>query len=95
MTIDTESAEIVTESAKHVPNSIGRLDPIVNAIRFGNYSEAEKLLEAESERVAHQYEQAVEASMRLGVKFREIEFFRGRVHVSHEFRQLCTMEVGG
>ena len=78
---------------KIVPNSIGRMDSIVNAIRLGDYDIASKLLEAESARVSLQYEKASEAKMRLEAKVKEIEFFRGRFHVSHEFRLACTEEV--
>lgn len=78
---------------KHIPNSIGRLDPVTQAIRLGDYEIANKLLEAESARVSLQYEKASEAKMRLEAKVKEIEFFRGRFHVSHEFRLACTEEV--
>ena len=79
--------------SKHVPNSIGRLDSIVNAIRLGDYEVANKLLELECIRVSKKYYASIDEFAKLQAISHEAEQFRIDFYSSHEFRLACTEEV--
>jgi len=80
--------------SKLVPNCIGRLDDLVNAIRNEEYFTSAVLLNKEVERVEMKAQASYEAFRKDDARRREITNFRDSFS-NHEFRQSCTKEVGG
>jgi hypothetical protein len=79
---------------KLVPNSVGRLDNLVGAIRTEMYFTAATLLNKEIERLEKKAKASHEAYMKDCLRQKEVEYFREYFR-DHNFRLKCTEEVGG
>ena len=81
------------DKSRLIPNSIGRLDPVTQAIRLGDYDIANKLLELECIRVSKKYYAAIDECAKLQEISKEVERFRREFFADHFFRLACTEEV--
>lgn len=80
--------------SKLVPNCVGRLDDIIDAIRKEEYSNSTVLLNKEVERLEQKSRATYQAWLKDDLRRQEVEWFREQFR-HHDFRQACTKEVGG
>lgn len=80
---------------KLVPNCIGRLDAVVDLIRTEEYIQAGVLLSQEVERMEELVSRSHQEYLKQRQRLVEASTFAARFIGSHEFRQQCTLEVGG
>lgn len=80
--------------SKIVPNCIGRLDDLVNAIRNEEYFTSAVLLNKEVERLEQKSRASYQAYLKDELRRKDVEWFREQFR-DHDFRQSCTREVEG
>lgn len=78
-----------------IPNSIGRMDPIIDAIRMNQYGKVEELLEAEIKRCQHMVHVTGDEYRKQTARLAEVVDFAEKFGISQTFRNECEAEVDG
>lgn len=78
-----------------IPNNIGRIDPIIDAIRLNQYGKVEELLDAEIKRCQHMVHVTGDEYRKQTARLAEVVDFAEKFGTSYEFRRECEVEVDG
>ncbi|CAB5237976.1 hypothetical protein UFOVP142_54 [uncultured Caudovirales phage] len=81
------------DSSKVIPNVVGRIDAIVNEIRFENWPEVERLLREESGRRREQIEQRKRDLKMAQDAYHAVGFFLDDIMTSETARARAVREA--